>query len=184
MRASATGTIDLTDVTVDEADIVGRDSDYLRQPFFSGGAWRFCAVQLGAMEALLDAFRDGLITRDRGGDPLQRMRIAECAMAVETARLWVERAAAMTAGEGDADKIVAYVDLTRLVVERAALDLMDRLQRGIGLQAFVRPNPVERIARDLRTYLRQPAPDAAMLGAAATLLATREGIVDLWDGAA
>lgn len=181
MRASATGTIDLTGLPVDETDIIGRDCDYLRQPFFSGGAWRFCAVQLGAMDALLDAFRQALTSRDRSGDPLQRMRIAECTMAVETARLWVERAALMTAGEGDADRIVAYVDLTRLAVERAALDLMDRLQRGIGLQAFVHPNPVERIARDLRTYLRQPAPDAAMLGAAATILAREESIVDFWD---
>jgi alkylation response protein AidB-like acyl-CoA dehydrogenase len=182
MRASATGSFDLNGLKVTTEDIVGEPNDYLREPFFSAGAWRFCAVQLGAIEALVEIFRRQLCDRGREADQFQRMRMAECAAASETARLWVERAALMSTPDRDAQATVAYVDLARLVVERAALEVMDRVQRGIGLDAFMRPNPVERIGRDLRTYLRQPAPDAAMLAAADTIFRRDGPIVEIWEG--
>ncbi len=57
---------------------------------------------------------------------------------------------------------MAFANLARMVVERSALTVMETVQRGIGLRAFVRPHDVERICRDLATYLRQPVPDRAM----------------------
>jgi len=103
-------------------------------------------------------------------------------MATETARLWVERAATIAEPPlGSApDQLVAYVDLARLAVEAAALDLMQLVQRSVGLQAFLRPNPIERISRDLATYLRQPGPDRALTNAAAWVLAQPRGAQDLW----
>ena len=82
-------------------------------------------------------------------------------MAVETARLWVAQAATIAEaplGSRAPEQLVAYVNLARLAVEAAALDLMQLVQRSVGLQAFLRPNPIERISRDLATYLRQPGP--------------------------
>jgi hypothetical protein len=38
----------------------------------------------------------------------------------------------------------------------------------------MRPAPLERIARDLATYLRQPAPDRALTEAAAWVLAAED----------
>jgi hypothetical protein len=35
-------------------------------------------------------------------------------------------------------------------------------QRSLGLGAFIAGHPVERLCRDLATYLRQPAPDEAL----------------------
>ena len=75
---------------------------------------------------------------------------------------------------GDADP------LARLAVERAALDLMQLVQRSVGFQAFLRPNPIERISRDLATYLRQPGPDRALANTAAWVLAQPQGAQDLW----
>jgi hypothetical protein len=69
------------------------------------------------------------------------------------------------------EQLVAYVNLARLAVEAAAFDLMQLAQRSVGLQAFMRPNPIERISRDLATYLRQPGPDRALTDAAAWVLA-------------
>lgn len=60
--------------------------------------------------------------------------------------------------------------MTRMVTERAALDVIEAVQRGAGLQVFIRPDPIERICRDLATYLRQPVPDLAMSNAARTWL--------------
>ena len=53
----------------------------------------------------------------------------------------------------------------------ASLDAIRHVQRSLGLAAFLRPSPVERVGRDLATYLRQPAPDAVLTEAAAHVLA-------------
>ncbi len=184
MRSSATGTVDLTGLEIDPDQIVGQDDDYRGQPAFFGGAWRFCAVQLGAIERLVDLFRGDLRARGRGDDPYQRARIAACATAVETASLWIAQAARMVAeATRPTAEILAYVGLTRGVTERAGLDVMEAAHRGLGLGSFMRPHPVERVARDLATYLRQPAPDGAMADAAAAVLANAAPIRDLWGTA-
>ena len=127
------------------------------------------------MEALVAALREHLSRSRRGSDPHQAARLGQSAIAIETARLWVERAAALfERRETDDAAIAAYVNLARCAVERAALDLLALVQRSVGLQAFLRPNPIERIARDLATYLRQPGPDRALTNAAAWVL-TEDG---------
>jgi alkylation response protein AidB-like acyl-CoA dehydrogenase len=183
MRASATGAVDFTGIEIDPIEILGRPGDYERQPWFSGGAWRFAAVQLGGMERLFDLLRRHLQETNRGRDPHQAARLGESAMAVETARLWVAQAASLTEGPLDSrapEQLVAYVNLARLAVEAAALDLMQLVQRSVGLRAFLRPNPIERISRDLATYLRQPGPDRALTDAAAWVLAQPVTAQDLW----
>jgi hypothetical protein len=47
----------------------------------------------------------------------------------------------------------------------------------------MRPNPIERISRDLATYLRQPGPDRALTGAADWALRQETPSIDLWRGA-
>lgn len=171
MRSTATGTVDFTGTIVTADDQIGSPGDYLRQPFFSGGAWRFCAAQLGATERLVELYRDQLLARGRGGDPYQLERLAQCVAAAGTASFWVEEAARRFSDENLAPEgVVAFANLTRMVTERAALDVMERVQRGIGLTAFIQPHPAERICRDLATYLRQPVPDRAMSDAARAVL--------------
>jgi alkylation response protein AidB-like acyl-CoA dehydrogenase len=183
MRASATGTVDFTGIEIAPLEIVGSEGDYERQPWFSAGAWRFAAVHLGGMERLFDLLRRHLQETNRGQDPHQAARLARAAMAVETARLWVAQAASTTEaplGSRAPEQLVAYVNLARLAVEAAALDLMQLVQRSVGLHAFMRPNPIERISRDLATYLRQPGPDRALTDAASWLLAQPMSVQDLW----
>ena len=171
MRASLTGTVDFSGLPVRDDEILGEPDGYHREPDFSGGAWRFLAVHLGGMEGLFEQFARHLGDSGRGADPHQAARLGEAAVAVETARLWVAEAAnRVERRQGDAASIVAYVNLARTAVERAALDLLERVQRSVGLQAFLRPNPLERMARDLATYLRQPGPDRAKTNAAAWFL--------------
>jgi alkylation response protein AidB-like acyl-CoA dehydrogenase len=127
------------------------------------------------MERLLDLLRRHLQETSRGEDSHQAARLGAAAMATETARLWVAHAATITEGllgSRAPDQLVAYVNLARLAVEAAALDLMQLVQRSVGLQAFLRPNPLERIARDLATYLRQPGPDRALKLQTQSLLAS------------
>jgi len=166
MRSTATGAIDLTEIPIGPDETVGAAGDFMRQPTFSGGAWRFCAAHLGAMERLVELFRQHLVARGRAEDPYQLQRVAVCVAAVRTARFWVEEAARRFGGEADPEATVAFTNMTRMVTERSALDIMESVQRGVGLSAFIRPDPIERICRDLSTYLRQPVPDLAMSNAA------------------
>jgi alkylation response protein AidB-like acyl-CoA dehydrogenase len=171
MRSTATGAIDLSGTLLSFANMIGRADDFMQQPYFSGGAWRFCAAHVGATERLVDLFRDHLVARGRGEDSYQLQRLAQCMAAAKTARCWVEEAARrLSVEEGHPGNIVAFANLTRMVTERCALDVMEAVQRGVGLQSFVRPHPIERISRDLATYLRQPVPDLAMSDGAKAFL--------------
>ncbi len=167
MRATATGTVDFTGLEIRADDVVGGPGDYYRAPLFRGGAWRFAAVQTGAVLRMVELMRAELRGRRRAGDAHQKARLGAAAMAAQTAELWVLRAAGMAEDDhADPAAVDAYVNLTRLVVERAALEVIGLAERGLGLSALTRPNPVERVARDLSTYLRQPFPDGALEDAA------------------
>jgi alkylation response protein AidB-like acyl-CoA dehydrogenase len=184
MKASATGAVDFSGIVIEPDEIVGGDGDYERQPAFSGGAWRFAAVHLGGLERLLDLLRKHLRQTGRGQDAHQAARLGQAAIATETARLWVERASRIvdeaTPDANPPDQVVPYVNFARLAVERAGLDLMELVHRSVGLQGFMRPHPIERISRDLATYLRQPGPDRALTSAAAWVLESERTAPELW----
>ncbi len=168
MRGSATGTVDFTGIVVAPDDILGKPGDYLRSPYFRGGAWRVLAVQLGGVEAVLDLYKVQLRQSPHRDNPVQLARFGAAAIAAETARLWVARAGALAEGPvEDAEAVDAYVDLARNAFEAAALEVVACAEKAIGLKAFTRPNRLERVVRDLQTYLRQPALDASLLSAAA-----------------
>ena len=139
MRASATGSYDFSGLTVSANDIIGGEGDYHREPTFSAGAWRFAAVQLGGIERLLDEARLHLRQAGRSFDPHQLARMGEAAVAAETARLWVTRAAELAEqedGRRDPGQVVAYVNLARSAVERAGLDVLELVHRSVGLARF------------------------------------------------
>ncbi|GLS20562.1 hypothetical protein GCM10007874_35790 [Labrys miyagiensis] len=182
MRSSATGSVDLSGLLVSDSRLIGRPGDFMRQPHFSGGAWRFCAVHLGGAEHLVELYREQLRQRQRDNDPYQLQRIATCVSAAGSAAYWIKAAARQLALRSEeAEKSVALSNLARGVTERSALDVMEAVQRGAGLSAFMRANPIERVARDLSTYLRQPVPDLAMAEAARFALADAGSIKDMWD---
>ena len=77
----------------------------------------------------------------------------------------------------------AQDDATLLAIraqERAGLDVLERAQRSVGLAGFLQTHPLERLMRDLATYLRQPGPDRALTHAAAHVLADDRPADTLW----
>lgn len=169
MAGSGTGSYDFTGIAVPAASIVGQPGDYLRQPEFSAGAWRASAVALGGMDRLVDLLREELRARGRAENPHQQARIGRAMILRGTAAMWVERAALAScapdaAGGGET---AAIVNLARIAVEEAAMELITLVQRGLGVAAMVRGRAVEQVMRDLATYLRQPAPDETLTEAAA-----------------
>lgn len=158
MRATGSGRYDVTGFPVQTRDLLGAPGDYDRDPRFTAGAWRFCAVQLGGVEGLLTEMRDALSDGARA-DPLQRARFAEAVVATRTAGLWV-REAAVRAAVDDPDA-PDFARLTRGVVERAALDVMEHAARAVGTRSAFDGQRIDKIIRDLSLYLRQAGPDYA-----------------------
>jgi alkylation response protein AidB-like acyl-CoA dehydrogenase len=177
MRAAVTGQVDFTKLRVDAGRIIGEPGDYMREPDFSAGAWRSSAVALGGLRALLGLLGNALVVRGRDSDPHQRVRYGETLMAYRTGQLWLEQAGQAAENlTAPPQHIVATVGLARTIVERACLDGIERVQRSLGLSAFLSGTPVERVARDLQTYLRQPAIDEVLVQAGGYFMTRPDGL--------
>ncbi len=177
MRATVSGLYDLTGLPADAADRLGGPGDYEREPAFTAGAWRFTAVQLGGVERVLGLLRDHLAQGPGGADPIHRARFGAALADARSAYLWVREAAArVEAPEAGPDE-VAFVLMTRGVVERAGLAAMEAAARSVGTRAFFADLPLDLACRDLALYLRQPVPDQALDRAAAAFIER-----DRWRG--
>jgi alkylation response protein AidB-like acyl-CoA dehydrogenase len=169
MHASDSFRVGLDGVTLTSFDLVGSPGDYERQPWFFAGALRFAAVHAGVTERLFRETVSYLRARGRDTDPFQSARVAEMKIAVRTALLWLDAgAAAWSAFDADPSPersaaVLDVVDIARTVVERAALDVIERAVRSVGARGLVEPEPFPGLVRDLQMYLRQPAPDAALV---------------------
>jgi alkylation response protein AidB-like acyl-CoA dehydrogenase len=168
MRGTLSGCFDFSGMEVGPSALIGAAGVYEQEPRFSAGAWRFTAVQLGAVEALARHLRDHLVATGKAGDPIHRARFGACVVAARSAGLWVRRAAQLA--EAQAPDAIPFVLMTRGIVEEAGLALMDAAARSVGTAAFFTGNPIDRITRDLGLYLRQPVPDQARDRAAAAWL--------------
>lgn len=188
MRASHSYAVDLSGTPIEQRQLIGQAGDYYRQPWFSGGALRFCAAQLGGAAALLDLARVELTTRNRAGDPVQRRRIgiisselaAGFAM-LDTAAFLADRSRFGGGPDTEDANFLAYVGLTRATVERVCLNTIEAVEQALGASSLMATHPAARIGADLRLYLRQPAPDSVLLGAAETVLNAPESFMRLWQ---
>ena len=139
--------------------LIGRPGDYVREPWFSGGAIRFAAVQAGGIAAVVDHARDHLVANRRQDDPHQRVRLAELYRAAQSAADAVARAARHW-NAGDVDATLAHVAAARAAVYAAGEAVLTQAAAAVGVQAMFADHPLAAVLRDLDVYLRQPAPDA------------------------
>lgn len=162
MQASVSHKIDFSGIKLTPDDLLGQPNDYHRQPYFSGGAIRFAAVQLGGAEAIFDATRRYLQQLHRTEDPYQRMRLGEMAILIETGNQWLRQAGEQADRNASPGQTINYANMTRSVIERIGLDVMRLAERCVGARGLLHPQPFARLHADLTTYLRQPAPDSAL----------------------
>lgn len=180
MRASGSHKVTAEGIPVAPEMVLGGADDYIREPWLTGGAIRFAAVQAGGMHAVFDAALSHLTSGGRAGNSHQAHRLARMGLAVETGYVFLARAARAWdttisgggGGGGDdaaAAELVATAQAARSAVERCALDVLELAERGVGAAGFNAPHSLERLLRDLRTYLRQPDPDGALAGLGAAI---------------
>lgn len=167
VRAAVTGAVDFNGCEPALQSLLGQPGDYLREPDFSTGAWRGSAVAVGGLVAVLDLAIDQLRASGRLGSPHAQARLGQAVIARDGARMWVRNAARIAEDPGAPQgHRIASVGLARIAVETACLDAMRLVQRSLGLSSFRQGNPLERVCRDLSTYLRQPAADEVLTEAA------------------
>ncbi|MBB5699707.1 acyl-CoA dehydrogenase family protein [Sphingomonas yantingensis] len=158
MQRSETHVVRWSDAALDPGDLIGKPGDYVREPWFSGGALRFAAVQAGGIAALVDWVRDHLVAVDRADDPHQLGRLAALHAAAEAAAGAVRTAAhAWFADEGAR---LPLVSAARCAVYAAGDTALTLAQQAVGLQAMFVHHPLAATITDLSVYLRQPGPDA------------------------
>ncbi|KQS91854.1 acyl-CoA dehydrogenase family protein [Chryseobacterium sp. Leaf394] len=187
MKASRSFKMTFFKTQIPKINLLGSAGEYYQQPGFSGGAIRFAAVQLGAAEQLLDETRKYLKSLNRMDDPSQKMRLGQMAIAVESGNQWLNAAAlkldrymekpAVSEGES----FIIYANMMRSAVEQICTDVMNLCQKCVGARGLNKPYHFERIIRDLSTYLRQPAPDAALADVGRHVLQSDISAGEIWN---
>lgn len=187
MQATRSYRIDLTNIEINREQLVGAPNDYYLEPFFSGGAIRFAAVQLGAAELLLDLTASFLREINRTNDAFQQMRAGEMAIAVESGNLFLRSAAnkfdefLSAKNSSYLTAVLSYAGMMRTVIERICLDTIERSSRSIGSRGLMENYHFERVIRDLTMYLRQAAPDATLVNIGKFVLESKTTNSKIWD---
>jgi alkylation response protein AidB-like acyl-CoA dehydrogenase len=187
MKSTRSFRVDFSGVELTENDLTGKAGDYYRQPYFSGGAIRFAAVQLGAAEAVFDETRKYLRELNRTGDPFQQMRLGEMGIAVEGGNLWLAGAARKfdeyekNSTEEASERFLAYANMMRTAIAEICETMMNLCVKCVGARGLNKPYHFERIIRDLTIYLRQPAPDASLAAVGDYVLKIEKINDDLWQ---
>lgn len=174
MRATASGRYDLEGV---QAGLLGQPGDFLREPHFEGGIWRYLALHTGGLEALAEAVRQKLGTQPH---PLQAARLVELVTAANTARLWTEAAALAVESPRPGPLAVTRALLARQAVETACQQGIALAERAVGTLAFASGTDIDRIRRDLAFFLRQADLDGKMQRAASALAGADQPVGEMW----
>ncbi len=165
MRSSVSCRIDFTGSSVSSENFLGKVGDYFREPYFSWGAVRFSAIQIGSARAIFDIVIKDLEKSNRSSDPYQKMRLGKMAILMETAGLWLEKAKIM---DQDLENLystetkVNFSNMMRTLSLEICKKIISLAETSIGMAGTSMDHPLERKIRDLRVYLKQAGPDAAL----------------------
>ncbi len=182
MEASASYKVDFSGIRLGASDLLGQPDDYHRQPAFSGGAVRFAAVHLGGAEALFEHTRRQLQRRDRVDHPYQLHRLGRLAIAVEGGNQWLSGAAGNALyAYNSTEQVMEYANMVRTAITGICQEVIQLTLSSVGVQGCMKPNPIERIIRDLQTYLCQPNPDGALAAVGQYVGNAQEPLPLLWN---
>ncbi len=173
MQRSETHRVRWDHAAVAADDRIGAPGDYVREPWFGGGALRFAAVQAGGIAGLVDRVRDALVAADRAADPHQAGRLAALYAAAQAAAAAVRTAAACWFDAADDATRLAHVSAARAAVYAEGGRAIALAQEAVGLPGLFVAHPLHAALTDLMVYLRQPGPDAQRMRVGAAVAAGR-----------
>ncbi|MBB4154226.1 alkylation response protein AidB-like acyl-CoA dehydrogenase [Sphingomonas jinjuensis] len=169
MQRSETHVVRWHDAVVEQEALIGASGDYVREPWFSGGALRFTAVQAGGIARLVDIVRDHLVALDRAADPHQAGRLARLFALAEASAAAVRRAADGWF-EDNASRL-PRVAAARAAVYESGGEALALAQEAVGVSSLFVDHPLADAITDLSMYLRQPGPDAQRMQVGAAVAA-------------
>jgi len=187
MKSSRSFKITFLKTEISKINLLGKSGEYYDQPWFSGGAVRFAAVQMGAVEQLMDETKKYLISLNRTHDPFQKMRIGQMSIAVKSGNQWINDAAnrmdrfMKRPTKIEAEEIVIFANMMRTAIELICTEVIILCQKCVGARGLNKPYHFERIIRDLNTYLRQPAPDQVLADVGAYVLNSSSPASEIWN---
>lgn len=177
MRATQSGTHDFDGM---QAQRLGAPGDYLTEPHFEGGIWRYLALKTGALEGLAEAIRQHLRATPQTATATNRTRLMQAVTAAHSARMWTEAAAHRAEGPGGDARAIPLILTAREAVEGCALTALNLTDRVLGTTGFQQGSSVDLIRRDLGLYLRQADLDGKLDRAAGAVLASDHPVGDQW----
>lgn len=151
LLASAQRPIKLTDVRVNRANMLGDDAfDY--QAFVDLGTLAWCAMAVGASQAVLDYVIPYVNEREAFGEPISHRQavafmVADMAIEVDSMRLLTWRAVSRAA-QGKNFQREAY--LARTLCKKKAMEIGTNGVQLLGGHGYTKEYLVERWYRDLR----------------------------------
>lgn len=165
MRASVSCRIDFSETSISQEQYLGKSGDFYQEPYFSWGAVRFSAIQMGGAQKIVDIVLKELKIRQRTSDPYQKMRLGKMAILMQSAKLWILEADKIEQNKSNlysSDHRKNFGNMMRSVSLDICEEIMSLAEKSIGLPGTMKGHPLEKRIRDLRVYLKQAGPDHAL----------------------
>jgi alkylation response protein AidB-like acyl-CoA dehydrogenase len=158
MRATVSYLVRFQQTFIPETNRIGSPGQYLKEGWQTCFIPHYAASFLGAAEATYELALQYLTAQNKGSDPYVQQHVAQMAIAIETAHLWLRHVARMwESGQYEAAKPAG--SRARYVIEHLTEDVLRRSIRACGARCLNRPSPIERIYRDLSFYVRHDNDD-------------------------
>lgn len=161
MRATVSYGVRFNQTFIPEANVIGEPGRYLRDGWQTCFAPHYAASFLGAAEAALEYSIDYIRCQNKGDDPYIQHHVAEIAIGVETAHLWL-RHVALLWQRGLVEQAQIAGSGARHLVEHLADQAVQHAVRACGARSLNRPSALERTLRDLSLYIRHDNDDQVL----------------------
>ena len=161
MRATVSYMVRFDDVFIPDENVIGRAGQYLQEGWQTRFSPHYAATFLGGAEAAYEYALASIHKQQRADDPYVAHRMAEMALNIETAHLWLKHVAELWDHQRT-EEAKAAAPKVRYLVEKLATETLDHCIRACGARALLKPSPVERIYRDLSLYVRHDNADQVL----------------------
>ncbi|MCI0488174.1 MAG: acyl-CoA/acyl-ACP dehydrogenase [Blastocatellia bacterium] len=158
MRATVSHRVCFDRTFIPEDHLIGGPGQYLKDGWQTCFIPHYAASFLGAAEGAYDYAMEHLKRQNKGGDPYVQQRVAQMALNLETAHLWLRHVARLwETGKYEEAKLAG--SRARYAIEHLAEETVRHSIRACGARSLNRPSPLERIYRDLSFYIRHDNDD-------------------------
>jgi alkylation response protein AidB-like acyl-CoA dehydrogenase len=170
MQATQSGTYNFDTMAPEKLILLGPPDAYYGEPHFFGGQWRYLALHAGCVAEMAQTINLHLNSLNRPATDSEAMRMARLVGLSQQSMMWATHVANQTEVLANPEAGLQAI-IGREMVECSCVEAVTLAERIIGTQAFKYGHRLERLCRDLRTYLRQAALDQRLIHAGQSVLA-------------